>query len=325
MIIKLIKPQKDITYDITEAVGTISWSGETLSAGRSAEITYVNAPYDSNINIPRIETGDYLSLTETDEIFFGQFFAIEKSSETGTITYTAYDMMKNLLESNGKYNFKNTTAEAITARVCKDINVPTGTLAVTGINIASLLANDKAFYDIIMAAYTKAHVINGKYYIGMIKNRVLNVFLADIFVSSFYLSDDINVSKASISETMDSIVNKVKIYDSKGNQIGQRLNADSISTYGIFQKNYVKEDGVNSITAADALLKTVPDQTISIEAVGDINCLSGYRVAVKDLATGLEGEYWIMSDKHTWSGGVHTMELELSFKQIMDVTEADSE
>lgn len=39
---------------------------------------------------------------------------------------------------------------------------------------------------------------------------------------------------------------------------------------------------------------------------------------VKDAATGLSGKYWITSDKHTWQNNVHTMELELSFEQLMD-------
>lgn len=60
------------------------------------------------------------------------------------------------------------------------------------------------------------------------------------------------------------------------------------------------------------MLKVNPTQNISLSAIGDRNCLSGYSVAVKDVATGLSGKYWIKTDKHTWQGGTYQMELELS-------------
>ena len=58
--------------------------------------------------------------------------------------------MKCLLESTGKYNFKNVTPEAVAAQVCADVQMPVGELAATGINIKSMLCNDKAIYDIII-------------------------------------------------------------------------------------------------------------------------------------------------------------------------------
>ena len=48
-------------------------------------------------------------------------------------------------------------------------------------------------------------------------------------------------------------------------------------------------------------------------------------MTVKDAATGLSGKYWIKSDKHTWQGGAYTMELELSFEQLMDEKEIETE
>ena len=42
--------------------------------------------------------------------------------------------MKCLLESTGKYNFKNVTPEAEAAQVCADVQMPVGELAATGIN-----------------------------------------------------------------------------------------------------------------------------------------------------------------------------------------------
>lgn len=151
MTLQLIKPDQNIVYDISDAVESVTWSGSILSAGRSVKFAILNNPYDSGLKIPAVCVGDYISfLIGTEELFYGQIFSIERSTAIETITYTAYDMMKNLLESNGRYNFKNTTPEAIAAQVLADIQVPYNHLEPTGINIKSMICDSKAFYDIIM-------------------------------------------------------------------------------------------------------------------------------------------------------------------------------
>lgn len=326
MTLKLIKPDQNVIYDISNAVESVTWSGSILSAGRSVEFTVLNDPYDSGLKIPAACVGDYISfLVGSEELFYGQIFSIERSTAIGTVTYTAYDMMKNLLESNGRYNFKNTTPEAIAAQVLADIQVPYNHLEPTGINIKSMICDSKAFYDIIMGAYTQAYRITGNRYLPMIWQRAFGVWPAVYTVGNFTLSDELNVAAASISETMDGIKNTVKIYDDKGNQVGEIKDDTSLQKFGTFQDVYTVEKGVDPTTAAKNMLKVNPTQNISLSAIGDRNCLNGYSVAVKDAATGLYGKYWIKTDKHTWQGGTYQMELELSFEHLMDEKDIETE
>ena len=242
MTLKLIKPDQNVIYDISNAVESVTWSGSILSAGRSVEFTVLNDPYDSGLKIPAACVGDYISfLVGSEELFYGQIFSIERSTAIGTITYTAYDMMKNLLESNGRYNFKNTTPEAIAAQVLADIQVPYNHLEPTGINIKSMICDSKAFYDIIMGAYTQAYRITGNRYLPMIWQRAFGVWPAVYTVGNFTLSDELNVAAASISETMDGIKNTVKIYDDKGNQVGEIKDDTSLQKFGTFQDVYTVE------------------------------------------------------------------------------------
>ena len=319
MVIKLIKDTGTI-YDISGACTRIIWKGSASEASRSVDFDYINAPYDSTVNLPSIATGDYISLEDRKEgeIFFGQIFGVEKSSQTGTITFTAYDMMKHLLESTGQYNFKNLTAEAIASQACADIQVPIRHLHPTGVNIASMICDKMKMYDIVMAAYTKAHKITGDKYFAMIYKRGLGVYKTEWAVKGFTLSEDSNIYASSISERMDDIKNKVLIFDDKGKQVGEVKDDGSIKKFGIFQEIYSKEEGIDATTGAKNLLKVKPTQAIKISAIGDINCLSCYFVEVKDTATGLSGKYWIASDSHTFENGTHKMELELKFDSLMD-------
>lgn len=326
MKINLIK-DTGVIYNITNAVSRIVWKGSASEAARSVDFDYINAPYDNTVNLPSISTGDYISLEDSKEgeIFFGQIFGIEKSSQTGTISFTAYDMMKHLLESTGQYNFKNLTAEAIVAQVCADIQVPIRHLHPTGVNISSMICDKMKMYDIVMAAYTRAHRITGDKYFAMIYKRGLGVYKTEWAVKGFTLSENSNIFASSISETMDEIKNKILIFDDKGKQIGEVKDDESLKKFGVFQEIYSKEEGVDATTGAKNLLKVKPTQAIKISAIGDINCLSCYFVEVKDAATGLSGKYWISSDAHTFENGTYKMELELRFDSLMDTKNAKDE
>ena len=326
MKINLIK-DTGVIYNVTNAVSRIVWKGSASEAARSVDFDYINAPYDNTVNLPGISTGDYISLEDSKEgeIFFGQIFGIEKSSQTGTISFTAYDMMKHLLESTGQYNFKNLTAEAIVAQVCADIQVPIRHLHPTGVNISSMICDKMKMYDIVMAAYTRAHHITGDKYFAMIYKRGLGVYKTEWVVKGFTLSENSNIFASSISESMDEIKNKILIFDDKGKQIGEVKDDESLKKFGVFQEIYSREEGVDPTTGANNLLKIKPSQSIKISALGDINCLSCYFVEVKDTATGLSGKYWISSDTHTFENGTYKMELELRFDSLMDTKDTKDE
>lgn len=322
---KLMLIKESASYDITNAVTRIEWSGSAYAAARQLSFDYINAPFD-NFKLPQVSTGDFISFTpDKEEVFYGQIFGSERSSAIGTISYTAYDCMKNLLESTGQYNFKNLPAETIAQMVCADAQIPVRWLYPTGINIASMLCDDMSLYDIIMAAYTKAHLIDGKKYFPMVYKRGFAVYSMEWSVAGFVLSDNVNLTETSIVETLDSIVNKVKIYGQDGQQTGEVENPVSTSKYGIYQAIYKVEEGVDPNQAANNMLSTMPKQEIKISALGDINCLSCYFVTVSDAATGLAGKYWISSDSHVWENGSYTMDLDLKFDAIMETVESSTE
>lgn len=326
MIVKLVKPQQNIQYDITNACASFSWSGSASEAARSFDFEYLNAPYDESMKLPAVETGDFVSLEDEreGEVFYGQIFGIERSSQNGSITFSAMDMMKNLLESTDQKNFKNTTAEAIATEICADAQIPIRYLYPTGINIKSMICDEMSLYDIIMAGYTKAHKISGDKYFAMIYKRGLGVYKTEWIVSKFTLSDQKNIFDSDIQETMEETKNRIRILDSGGKQIGEVKDDESIKKFGVFQGVYHEEIGVDAVTAAKTQLKITPTQTITISALGDINCISCYYVVVTDGATGLSGRYWIASDKHTWANGTYQMELKLKFDAVMTKVEANA-
>lgn len=315
---------KAIEMDITQMVSSITWSGSVSQAARTVEIAVINAPNDKNIENLKLNigAGDTIKLYENGELlFFGEIQGGKRTSETGTITYVCYDLLNHMLRSTSSYNFTNTTAEGITKAVCADLKIATGSIAETRINIKKMIINSDAFYDIIMKAYTKAARQTGKKYICRMRGSKLSVEIKGEKVKDFILAEECNITNAEYEETIENMVNVVKIYDENGTQIGEVRKEKWVEKYGIYQQTYEKESGINSQTAAQNMLNGIEKRTRLDAVSGDIRCIAGNGVEVYDRATGLKGLFWIDSDTHTWENGIHMMNLELNFKNIMDSKE----
>lgn len=311
--------------NITDFVESVTWGGSAYQASRTLEFSLLYSPLDDNLKDINIKLGDRVKLYDDSNrlLINAMVYTRERASSNGTITYSCMDDMNRLIRSNGTYNFKNSTPERITKKVCNDIGVKVGNVATTNVTIKTLLIDAGSFYDIILKAYTKAHKANSKKYLPIMVNQSLNVIEKGEIVANFTLSDKVNITSSSYSETLDNMINKVKIYDESGKQIGEVVNKSNIDKYGIFQEAYAKEDGVNATTASKSMLNGI-DKTASVEALGNVECIAGYGVKIKDSITKLTGVFWIDSDSHTWKNGTHTMSLDLMFKNIMELSEDET-
>ena len=326
MKIEWIRRSGDYVYisDITEAVASVSWGGSVSQAARTAEITVLNAPDDENVkklNL-NIGAGDTVKLYENGEtIFFGEVQTAEKLSQYGTVTYSCTDLLSHLLRSTAVYNFENTTAEDITRKVCADFEIETGQIAASRVPVKKMIVDGSTVYDIIMQAYTKASRQTGELYICRMDGAKLTVETKGTEVQSFVLAEEYNITNSTYQETIENMVNVVKIYDDTGKQIGEVKNDEWIQRYGIYQQIYKKEKGINEAAAAANMFTGIEKKVVLDGIDGDLKCIAGNAVEVQDKAAGLDGIFWIDSDTHTWENGTHIMNLELNFKNLMDERE----
>lgn len=285
MIVKWIKYKDGYVYttDITEAVSSVSWGGSTSQAARTAEIAVINAPNDKNVTDLKLKiaAGDIIKLYENNTtLFIGEVITKETTSETGTVTYSCTDLLNHLLKSTGVYNFSNTTAERITKKVCADFEIDTGTVVETKATIKKMIIDGSSIYDIIMMAYTKAARQTGKKYICRMEGKKLTVKVKGTIVKNFVLADEYNITNTKYEETIDSMVNVVKIYDENKKQVGEVKNGNWIDKYGIYQQIYTKEKGINAETAAKNMLSGV-EKKVTLDGInGDLSCIAGNGVEV---------------------------------------------
>lgn len=304
--------------DITEYVSAMSWGGSKSEMARKLELKIVNAPLDPNVEKLNIALADPIYLFEDDgktELFRGFITEREASSTTGTVTYVAYDILFYTLKSKATYNFSGKTAEAIAQMVCRDLEIPTGSLASTGIS-QKLIVQNKTIYEIIQEAYKAATEQNKTEYIIRAVKGKLCVEKVGGIVCEIELAEDSNIISSKYKESITNMVNKVRIYDGEGNAAGVVQN-DADLKYGIFQTVYTKEEGKDPTTTAKSMFVGV-EKTFTLECIDFTGAITGAGAVVRDSSTGLSGEVWIDADTHTYQNGVGTMSLTVTVRERND-------
>ena len=313
---------------ITGYVTSVTWAGSAKQAARTVVFSVAYSPNDKNVKTLGIKLGDKIVFypgypDDKKTKFVGIITQRERKSEMGELQYTATDGMMHLLRSSGTYRFANKTPEKIAQMVCRDVKVKTGSIAKTKMPIAKIFFQERPYYEIIMAAYTKAYRKNKKKYIAQMNGDKLEVIQKGKVIPNFHIRQGERITESSYTEDLDSMVNRVYIYDSNNNKIGSVSNSNWIKKYGIFQ-NAISVDSGNGKTEAKAELQGI-NKTANLTMIGDYRCVSGLGVIIEDSRTGLKGKFWIENDSHEWNGGVYTTTLELAFKNVMDLQEEDEE
>lgn len=313
---------------ITGYVTSVTWAGSAKQAARTVAFSVAYSPNDKNVKTLGIKLGDKIVFypgypDDKKTKFVGIITQRERKSEMGELQYTATDGMMHLLRSSGTYRFANKTPEKIAQMVCRDVKVKTGSIAKTKMPIAKIFFQERPYYEIIMAAYTKAYRKNKKKYIAQMNGDKLEVIQKGKVIPNFHIRQGERITESSYTEDLDSMVNRVYIYDSNNNKIGSVSNSNWIKKYGIFQ-NAISVDSGNGKTEAKAELQGI-NKTANLTMIGDYRCISGLGVIIEDSRTGLKGKFWIENDSHEWNGGVYTTTLELAFKNVMDIQEEDEE
>ncbi len=300
--------------DITEIVTSITWSGDYKQAARTLEFGIAVHPHDVYLPKITLRMGDMVALIDDKgkELFQGYVFYKEKSINSNEMRVTAYDGLIYLLKSKGTYNFKNMTPQAITQKVCSDFGIPVGNLA-SGSPLNRLF-DAETIYNIIMTAYTIESNKSGKLYMPRMDKGKLNVIEKGSTITKFVLDAKTTIINSTYSESIENSINKVKMYDENGKYIGE-VTLDGIP--GTLQDVYKKEKGHDAQSRAKGMLRGV-ERTAEVEAIGDVECITGNAVVIKEPYTGLSGLFYIDNDEHTWQDGQHTMRLGLSFKNMMD-------
>lgn len=309
-----------ITENITDYVTGVVWSGAAKEAARQLELSLINSPNDKHLKIPKLAMGDKISFLENGKrLFYGKVVSRERKSEKGEIIYNCRDYMDNFLHSKINKKFKNKTPEYIAKACAKAAGLKYGNLVKTRTTISKLYATDTSAYNVLMKAYNLASKKTGIQYFPRMNGTALEIIEKGRIQKGFMLHDKENIISARMSESAESIVNKVNIYNYQGKKIGSISNKNLIEKYGTYQESYRQNSKKEKQSKSKAKsLINGQSKTIEIDVIGDNRCIAGSGVYIHDIASGLAGLFWIESDTHTYRNGNHTMSLNLVYKNTTE-------
>lgn len=316
MTVKLVAGK----YDISKLADKITWSGDTKQVAR--ELSFAIPRMESDKQLPKaaINEGDPVTLqVDGKELFYGVVMDIERNVSSYTVSYTAFDLLWYVNQSDVNHVYSG-TPESITTRICAELGVPLGSAAKTGISVYMPCLAKKA-YEAIMAAYTAASRRNGKKYIPLMRRDKLQVIVKGTYCG-VVLDGGYNLTEASYKSSLQQLVNRVIVTDKDGKTVDTVQDAASRRKYGTVQRVYKQQDDVDNAAEARALLKGL-ERSGSVTALGDVRAVSGYSVAVQEPISGLYGKFYVESDTHTWETGKYSMQLTLAFDNLMDEYEID--
>ena len=313
---KVVLKSKSGLIDITHMVSEITWSGSQNEIARKLELSFLYPLHDHYTPKVYPNIGEELFLYDDKdvELFQGRVFYNERLGEQGTIQVTAYDDAIRLAKSKGTYNFKGTTAEAITKIVCNDLGVEIGQLAPTGIP-QKMLCNSMGMYEIISKAYDGASKQNKKKYSIEMRQGKLCVDEVGKEILPHTITSDTNIIESAYSENAEEVINRVKIYDEQDQYLGVVENKELIDLVGIFQDVYTKEQDKQAGTVASNMLKGI-EERIEITTLGNVQYRTGKVVKVQDTSTKVDKVFCIASDSHKWINGQYEINLGLDIVEI---------
>lgn len=310
-------------FDITNLVTDINWSGDINNYHRQLEISLQNANNYSGDNLVEHNVGDLvLFYYNNEELFRGLIFK-RSMSHTGKESLLAYDELIYTVKNSDTLLVKNKQASDVINLLFKKFGIAIGSIEKTNYKIKKLLFENQAINEIIKTCLEETRKNTGKlYHLYSIKGEA-------------YLKSRQNSSKATIS--VDNIIsgtNEISIedtktqvlitkgsFDSKENKFVSYVEKDSelAKKFGIMQHVESVDEKTNVAqmkVKAKALLNQLkqPNKTISIDFIGDPSCITGNIIEVYDKISNISGRYYITSDNHSFSNGVHKMTLQLSNK-----------
>lgn len=315
-------------YKLSSVLSSVVWSGDIKSPSRTLEFSFLQAVNDAKVQqLGIVEGSTCCFYVGGKEIFRGTIIDIDKSNSNNEISMTAHDIGFLLAKDQVNYNFVNKTACDIAKEVFKgkDKQPPLkwGKIAPAGTKITKMFIGATR-YDTIMSVYTahsKADKDHKKYMVEVDLDK-FNIIEKGVTKLKIMFEEEQNLEVATYKVSMENIVSRVVVVDEKGNKIKESLNAELRKLYQYISK-VIEQKKDKAITDEEIKAEfKKPERSCSLSGYGDISCKCGYKVQVKDSFTGLVGEFYIDKDKHTWSGGKYTVDLELNFDNIMDEKDA---
>lgn len=321
-IITLIK-NNGKNADITSFCGNLSWKDSIDTLGMelnfdTARNTEDNlmAPYDI------VEVGDKVILTNGDkEIFRG--IIIDLGTERFAKSITAFDYAFYLNQSKTIVQFNKVSGSQVITKLCKDFNVPTGTITSIPTPITKIY-KEETISDIIKDVLEQATKKMGiKYRLESREGKIFVEKYTDLVIRpAFKPAPNVGgldvmkfIGGISKSESIADMRNSILVTsnnEKSSKVVAKATDSNNISKFGLLQDIETVDDETvgEASNIANNKLKELNKigEDISIgPLLGDDNVRSGRILEVDNDIFDLKGQYLVKECTHNYQNRIHIM------------------
>lgn len=294
--------------EITPICGGLEWSSnvDTLGLQLSFDVAY----YEGK---EYVKPGDIILVRENQTtIFVGEAIAVDFQGRISR-KVTCFDFAFILNKSEMVIQIKNQTVSSAIQELCKRFNIKSNIVSIP-LKVKKIYKDEKVS-DIIKDLLEQASKKTGvKYRMEMRSSTLFIEKQTNLVVK--VATDYIMNPQRSLS--VENMINSVVVVSDKSDVVKVSATASSstnIKKYGLLQM-VETSDAKNKAQAqnlANQLLKQFNKvaETGSVELLGNANVRAGRILKLVEPVTGFNGHYLITSARHTSSGGIYTMQLNL--------------
>ena len=307
-----------VLYDgnlyIEALVESVTWSGDVAQPYRTLRLTMADAKRSVDIDVGKEIRFYYDGVG----LFRGIIFDYSVDHR-GRLAITAYDENVYLTKNTDTRKFVGMTAAAIVRELCKAFDIPAGDIAATGYVIPKLILRNMTLWDMIVTALTQTRKQNGRKFYVYASNGKLNMREKKDAVVRWRLENGVNILGANRSRSIEDTRTAVKVIGGDDKKPLTATATDSAMTrqYGLMQHVELADSDMKQSALTQLANQRLKDlakvsEDVTVEALGLTDVIAGTAVYAYENMTQLAGGFYVNADTHTFSGGVHRMEVTLS-------------
>lgn len=306
-------------YDVTQLVEQVSWKGRKGSSSRTLTVTLIDDDgYKHARSEIDVEQGHQCIFSYDGTELFRGIIMSQTQTHKKKLQFTAYDNGIYLANNKDTFVYENKTASDVFRDCCTRFGIPTGEVASCSYKIPELTKSKTTAFDAIADALSLDFDATGiRHYIASSKGK-LSLLTRRENIMQWVIEVGQNITTYSYTRSIEDIKTRVKMVSKEGTTIAEKSNAALEKKVGVFQEIDQPDESlttaqVNDLIASILEEKSTPERTLSIEALGLTDVISGIGVYIIIPELEISRTFYVDEDTHTFADNKHTMTLKLTY------------
>lgn len=329
--ISLIIIKGEQGYDVSQLVEKITWRGRKGSSSRTLDVTLIDDDgYKHARSGVDVEEGHQCMFYYDGKELFRGIIMSQTQSHKKRLKFKAYDNGIYLANNKDTFCYENKTASDVFRDCCTRFGLPMGEVAKCTYKIPELTKSKTTAFDAIADALSLDFDATGiRHYVSSDKGKI-SLLTRRENILQWVVEVGQNLGSYSYTRSIEKIKTRVKMVSKEGTTIAEKSKADLEKKLGVFQEVDTPEESLTTAQINDLINsildeKSAPERSLTLEAVGIPEVISGIGVFIIIPELDLSRTFYVDEDTHTFEDNKHTMSLKLNYASDLAKEEKASE